>query len=475
MTTRENFASRLGFILMSAGCAIGLGNVWRFPYIVGQNGGGLFVLLYLKSLVLLAIPVLVMEFATGRAAQQSIIKVHTTLTPPRKGDTSIRGILRRIWPIHGVAGALGNLILMMFYATVTGWMFIYFFFMASGTFSSAQTTVIPGTFDAMLKNWPLQAAAMAGVVVAAAAVCAMGIRKGLERVSKFLMIGLFVLIVVLAVNSLRFEGALEGVKFYLVPNLERVREIGFARIEIEAMNQAFFTLSLGIGAMSIFGSYISRKRALFGEALNVGLLDTFVALLSGLIILPACFAFHVEPNVGPGLVFVTLPHIFNQMPFGRVWGSLFFLFLSMAAFTTVLGVFEVILACLCDFFGISRGKGTIFLAAAIIVLSLPCIFGFNLWSSFQPLGANTNVLDLEDLIVSNFLLPLGALCFVLYTTLPFGLGWGWKNFLAEANAGSGLRVSGSILSILVRIYCMFVLPLAILTLFIVGLYERFKS
>ena len=455
---RERLATRLGFIFLSAGCAIGLGNVWRFPYVVGQNGGGWFVVLYLAFLALLAVPVLVMEFATGRAAQKSIAGLHQAIVPEKP-----------TWRVHGVMGSLGNLILMMFYTTVTGWMVIYFLKMATGTFVGLEPAAVGAEFGGMLGDTRTMAIAMLGVTIGSAAVCGIGLQKGVERVSKVLMMGLLVLIVVLAVNSLFLPGAGKGVAFYLVPDWARLKEVGVLKVVTEAMNQAFFTLSLGIGAMSIFGSYIKRERTLLGEALNVATLDTLVALSAGLIIIPACFAFDIAPGAGPGLVFVTLPNVFNQMPLGRLWGSLFFLFLSLAALTTVLAVFETILACLRDYTGWSRRKGCVVLTVALPILSLPCVFGFNLWSGFHPLGAESCVLDLEDFVVSNVLLPLGALSFVLFCTRRYG--WGWQNFLAEANAGDGPKIP--CLSVL-RVYCAYVLPLAILLLFLVGLWAKFS-
>lgn len=455
--TRESLATRLGFIFLSAGCAIGLGNVWRFPSVVGKNGGGWFVLLYLVFLVLLAIPVLVMEFTTGRAAQRSIAGLHVALTPEKNP-----------WRMHGLAGSIGNLLLMMFYTTVTGWMVIYFFRMIAGTFEGLNPAQVGAAFGDILKDVKTLSLAMLAVTLGSAVVCTLGLRRGVERVSKFLMMGLLALIVILAVNSLCLPGAADGVKFYLVPDLARLRAVGISTVVTEAMNQAFFTLSLGIGAMSIFGSYISRERTLLGEALNVASLDTFVALTAGLIILPACFAFSVEPTAGPALVFVTLPNVFNQMPFGRIWGALFFLFMSFAALTTVLAVFETILSCLRDYTGWSRARGCLTLAIVVPLLSLPCVFGFNLWSDFHPLGGDSCILDLEDFIVSNLLLPLGALSFVFYCT--HRLGWGWRKFLDEANAGVGPRLENHPF---IRVYCAYLLPLVIAAIFVAGLVSRF--
>lgn len=454
---QEKLASRIGFIFLSAGCAIGLGNVWRFPYIVGKNGGAWFVLIYLAALVLIGVPVLVMEFAAGRAAQRSIARLHETLTPEK-----------RAWRVHGVAGMIGNTVLMMFYTTVTGWLLIYFFRTAIGAFSGLSPDAVGAAFNGVLGDAKTMTIAMLGVSIGAAFVCAVGLQKGLERVTKYLMFGLLVLIVILAFNSLLLNGAGKGVSFYLVPNLENLRAAGLMNVIVDAMNQAFFTLSLGIGAMAIFGSYIGKERALFGEALNVGVLDTLVALISGLIIIPACFAFGIEPGQGPGLIFVTLPNVFNQMPLGRLWGALFFLFMSSAALTTVLAVFETILACLRDYTGLSRVKGCIVLMIAIPILSMPCILGFNAWSAFQPFGPGSGVLDLEDFIVSNLLLPLGGIAFTIYCTHRYG--WGWKNFITEANIGRGPKIVP--FSIL-RSYCAYGLPAIVLIIFVLGIYGKF--
>lgn len=456
---REKLASRIGFIFLSAGCAIGLGNIWRFPYIVGKNGGAWFVLIYLAALALIGIPVLTMEFATGRAAQHSIARLHETLTPEKKS-----------WRLHGIAGTIGNVILMMFYTTVTGWLVVYFVRTAAGSFAGQDAAAVSAAFGGMLGDAKIMTFAMLGVSIGAAAVCAIGLQKGLERVTKYLMFALLVLIVVLAFNSLFLNGAGKGVSFYLVPNFGNLEKVGLVNVVVDAMNQAFFTLSLGIGAMSIFGSYINKEHALLGEALNVGILDTLVALIAGLIIIPACFAFGIEPGQGPGLIFVTLPNVFNQMPLGRLWGSLFFLFMSAAALTTVLAVFETILASLRDYTGLGRAKGSLVLAVAIPLLSMPCVLGFNAWSSFTPFGAGSCVLDLEDFVVSNFLLPIGGIAFTLYCTHRFG--WGWKNFLAEANEGRGLRFASRTL---LRLYCAYILPVIVFIIFCLGLWEKFAK
>lgn len=452
---REKLASRIGFIFLSAGCAIGLGNVWRFPYVAGKSGGGWFVLFYLVSLALLGLPVLAMEFAAGRAAQRSIAKMHSALVPEKKA-----------WRLHGVAGFVGNLVLMMFYTVVTGWMLVYFCRMAAGRFDGLDTAGIGAAFGAMLGDPVAMGTAAALVTAMAAAVCSIGLQNGVERVSKVMMGMLLALIVVLAVRSVLLPGAGKGVAFYLVPDFAKVREIGVGNVFVEAMNQAFFTLSLGIGSMAIFGSYIGRRHRLFGEALNVAALDTSVAIMSGLIVIPACFAFGIEPAQGPGLVFVTLPNVFNSMPLGRLWGSLFFAFMGFAALTTVLAVFENIVACVMDFTGLSRRRACALCALLIGVLSMPCVLGFNVWSSFEPFGKGTCVLDLEDFVVSDILLPLASLAFAVFCTRRYG--WGWKNFLSEVNAGEGLPFPARL-----RLYCAYGIPLIILSLFVTGLLRRF--
>ena len=453
---REKLASRLGFILLSAGCAIGIGNVWRFPYVTGQSGGGWFVLVYLFFLAVLGIPVLTMEFAAGRAAQRSIARLHETLTPER-----------RVWRAHGVAGLVGNVLLMMFYTTVAGWMVLYFLKTTSGSFAGMTPDQIGAAFGGVLADPWQQASAMVGVCVGAAAVCAVGLQKGLERVTKWMMLALLALIVVLAANSALLDGAGKGLRFYLLPDFARMRSVGITTVVVNAMNQAFFTLSLGIGAMAIFGSYIGRGRTLLGEAVNVAVLDTAVALSAGLVIIPACFAYGVEPGQGPGLVFVTLPNVFNHMPGGRFWGALFFLFLCFAALSTVLAVFETVIACIRDYTGWSRRRTCAAVAVLMPLLSLPCVLGFNVWAGFQPFGKGSNVLDLEDFVVSDLLLPLGALAFALYCGHRFG--WGWKNFVDETNAGSGLRLPTGL-----RWYCGYVLPVVVATVFVLGLVRRFS-
>ncbi|MBR1920615.1 MAG: sodium-dependent transporter [Kiritimatiellae bacterium] len=453
---REKLSSRLGFVFLSAGCAIGLGNVWRFPYVAGKSGGGLFVLAYLASLVLVGVPVLVMEFAAGRAAQRSIARMHAALVPEKKA-----------WRLHGLAGFVANVVLMSFYTVVTGWMLLYFLKMAAGRFEGLDAAARAARFDAMLAS-PLPMAAAAGfVTLLAAVVCSCGLQKGLERTSKAMMGSLIVLIFVLAVRSVLLPGAARGVAFYLLPDFAAVREIGLANVLVEAANQSFFSLSLGIGSMAIFGSYLGRSRTLAGEALHVAALDTFVAFAAGLIVIPACFSFGIEPAQGPGLVFVTLPNVFAALPMGRLWGSLFFVFMSFAALTTVLAVFENVVACVMDFAGVARRRACAIAAVLIGVLSLPCVLGFNVWSSFRPLGAGTCVLDLEDFIVSDLFLPLGSLAFALFCTRRYG--WGWESFLREANAGDGVRIPAAW-----RLYCAYGVPLIILSIFMIGLMRRFS-
>lgn len=448
---RERLGSRLGFILLSAGCAIGVGNVWKFPYMVGQYGGGAFVLIYIFFLLIMGIPVMTMEFAMGRASQRSPLKVCNELEP--KGSK---------WHLYGYLAMAGNYLLMMFYTVVTGWMLQYFVKMANGSFTGLNAKAVAGCFDEMLADPVSLTIYMAIVVIAGFAVNSFGVQKGVERITKVMMIALLVIMVVLAINSIFTEGGAEGLKFYLVPNIERLLQAGVSNVIVGAMSQAFFTLSLGIGAMAIFGSYIGKERALMGEAVNVAVLDTFVALSSGLIIFPACFAYGVKPDSGPSLIYITLPNIFNNMAGGRFWGSLFFLFMTFAAFSTIIAVFENIIACMMDLTGWNRKKTCLISGILLFVLSMPCALGYNVWSSFMPLGKGSTVLDLEDFIVSNLLLPIGSLIIILFCTLRYG--WGWKNFIAEANEGKGLKVANWL-----RLYMTIVLPIIVLIIFIMGI------
>lgn len=448
---REHLGSRLGFILLSAGCAIGIGNVWKFPYITGMNGGGTFVLIYLFFLALLGIPVMTMEFAMGRAAQRSPAKLYQQLD----GEKSK-------WRWHGIVQLCGQILLMMFYTNVSGWMLRYFVDFANGSLMGLDPAGVESHFAGMLSDLPTSTIYMGIVVVTGFLVNSFGVQKGLERVSKWMMLALLGIMVVLAVNSIFTKGGQDGLAFYLLPDMDRLMEAGIGNAVVAAMNQSFFTLSLGIGSMAIFGSYIGKDRALLGEAVNVAVLDTFVAITSGLIIFPACFAYGVDVDQGPALIFVTLPNIFNDMPMGQLWGSLFFVFMTFAAFSTILAVFESIIACVMDLTGWSRKKTSLILCPTIFVLSLPCVLGYSIWSDFQPLGAGSAVLDLEDFIVSNFLLPLGSLIFVIFCTTRYG--WGWDKFVAEANQGKGLKIAKWM-----RPYCTYVLPLIVLIVFIVGI------
>lgn len=453
---REKLGSRLGFILLSAGCAIGIGNVWKFPYMVGQYGGGIFVLIYLFFLIIMGVPVMTMEFSMGRASRKSPVRMYQPLEP--KGSR---------WHLHGYAAMIGNYLLMMFYTTVCGWMMYYFFATAKGDFVGLDAAGVERHFNDMLGSAPILVLFMAIAVVIGFVVCSVGLQNGLEKITKYMMIALLVIMVVLAINSFFMEGGEAGLEFYLKPSLERLQEAGVVNVIVGAMNQAFFTLSLGMGAMAIFGSYIDKDRALMGEAVNVALLDTFVAFASGLIIFPACFAYNVQPDSGPSLIFITLPNIFNHIPMGRLWGSLFFIFLTFAALSTVLTVFEGILACTIDLFGWSRKKACLINGVLMFVLSLPCALGFNLLSGITPFGAGSTIMDLEDFLVSNLLLPIGSLIFILFCTTKYG--WGWKKFQAEANTGKGLKVQN-----FMRGYCTFVLPVIVLILFGMGLYQFFR-
>ncbi len=453
---REKLGSRLGFILLSAGCAIGIGNVWKFPYMVGQYGGGIFVLIYLFFLIVIGVPVMTMEFSLGRASRKSPAKMYQELEP--EGSK---------WHIHGMVSVIGNYILMMFYTTVTGWMLNYFVSIARGELSGLDAAGVESYFGNMLLDAKSMVIYMAATVIIGFAVCSLGLEKGLEKVTKVMMIALLIIMMVLAVNSIFLEGGEEGLKFYLLPDFERMKSIGIGNVIVGAMNQAFFTLSLGMGAMAIFGSYIDKERALAGEAVNIALLDTFVALSSGLIIFPACFAYGVEVNSGPSLIFITLPNIFNNIPMGRLWGSLFFVFMSFAALSTVLTVFEGIISCTMDIFGWSRKKSCAINGVLMFVLSLPCALGFNVLSGIKPFGEGSTIMDLEDFIVSNLILPIGSLCFILFCTMS--KGWGWDKFTEEANTGKGLKIHKAM-----RGYMTFVLPVIVIILFVMGIYNFFK-
>ena len=455
MKERERLGSRLGFILISAGCAIGIGNVWKFPYMAGQGGGGAFVLFYLLFLLILGLPIMTMEFAVGRASQKSPVKAYYALEKPGQK-----------WHIHGYITLIGCYLLMMFYTTVAGWMLHYFYLTATGKFTGLDSDAVASQFNTMLSQPQVMGFWMVIIVIAGILVCSIGLQNGLEKVTKVMMISLLFIMVILAINSFFMDGAKEGLSFYLIPDFERMKEIGIIKTITGAMNQAFFTLSLGIGAMSIFGSYIGKERSLLGESLNIALLDTFVAITSGLIIFPACFTFHVDQTSGPGLIFITLPNIFNHIPMGKLWGSLFFIFMSFAAFSTILAVFENIISCGMELTGWSRKKSSFINAIAIILLSVPCVLGYNLWSSdiFAVFGGA--VLDFEDFLVSNLFLPLGSLVYLLFCTSRYG--WGWKNFTTEANTGKGLKIQNWM-----RGYISYILPLIVLFIFFFALYDKF--
>lgn len=456
MNNRERFSSRLGFILISAGCAVGLGNVWRFPYITGQYGGAAFVLVYLIFLVLLGLPIMVMEFSVGRASQKSAARSFHVLEP---AGTK--------WHLQGYACMAGNYLLMMFYTTVGGWMAAYIFKTLTGEFKGLDSDGVAAVFNDMLARPGYMTFWMVLVVLLSFFICSLGLQKGVERITKAMMSCLFLILLILCIRSVTLPGASEGLRFYLIPDFTRFTENGVGNTIFAAMGQAFFTLSLGIGAMAIFGSYIGKDHTLTGETINICLLDTLVAFLAGLIIFPSCFAFGVDPGQGPGLVFITLPNIFNQMVGGRIFGVLFFVFMTFAAQSTIIAVFENIISFSMDLFGTSRKKTVLINGIAIILLSLPCVFGFNIWSGFQPMGDGSTIQDLEDFIVSNNLLPLGSMVYLLFCTSRYG--WGWKNFLAEADTGKGVKFPAW-----ARVYVSYILPLIVLFIFIMGYYQKFK-
>lgn len=450
-----SFSSRLGFILVSAGCAIGLGNVWRFPYITGQYGGGSFVLIYLLFLAILGLPIMVAEFSVGRASKRSPALSFDVLEP--KGTK---------WHFHKYTAIVGNVILMMFYTTISGWMLYYLYKMATGGLEGLDVSAIGGVFGALLEDPVILASNMALIVLFGGGVCYLGAHKGVERISKWMMSCLLLLMVVLAVNSILLPGSGEGLRYYLFPDFGRLMEHGMDEVVFAAMGQAFFTLSIGIGSLAIFGSYIGKEKRLTGEAAWVIFLDTFVALTAGLIIFPACFSYGVSPNSGPNLLFVTLPNVFNNMPLGRFWGTLFFLFMTFAALSTVIAVFETIIASLMELLEKERRTVIGWGIPIIILLSMPCVLGFNLWSDIHPLGEGTIILDLEDFLVSNNLLPLGSLVYLAFCTSRYG--WGWENFTREADTGSGVAFPKWI-----RFYVTYILPLIVLCIFVRGYYAMF--
>ena len=453
---RETFGSRLGFILVSAGCAVGIGNVWKFPYMCGQFGGAAFILIYLVFLLIMGIPVMVCEFGVGRASRHSVAAAYETLEP--QGTK---------WHITKWIGIIGCYFLMMFYTTVGGWMLYYCVRSFSGDFVGADMETVSAGFSDMLGNMPLMTFWTILICIIGFGVCAFGIQKGIEKVSKFMMTALLLIMIVLAIHSVMMKGAGAGISFYLIPDFKQMAEIGIGNVIFGAMSQAFFTLSIGIGAMLIFGSYMEKDQRLFGEAVNITVLDTIVALMAGFIIIPACFAYGIEPGAGPSLIFITIPNIFAQVAGGRVWGGLFFLFLSFAAFTTLVAVFENIISFDMDLFGWSRKKSTLVSLILIIILSMPCVMGFNVLAGFTPLGEGSTIMDLEDFIVSNNLLPLGSLGYVLFCTKKNG--WGWNHFLEEINQGEGWKFPSGI-----KGYMSYGLPLLIIIIYLKGYYDKFQ-
>ncbi len=464
---RESFGSRLGFILISAGCAIGLGNVWRFPYIVGKYGGAFFILIYFLFLIIFGLPIMTMEFSVGRASRKSIAHSFQALEP--QGSK---------WHLFSFVGMAGNYLLMMFYTTVTGWMFAYFFKMLRGDFTATMTTQqISSQFDALNTDSLAQVGFMLLSTVLGFLVCSLGLQKGVEKITKVMMLALLGLISVLAIHSVTLDGAAEGVKYYLVPNINNIFNTengmvaaikGLREVIFAALGQAFFTLSIGMGTMAIFGSYIPKERKLFGESVLISSLDTFVAMMAGLIIIPACFAYDIPQDSGPNLIFKTLPNVFSRMPLGRLWGSLFFLFMIFAAMSTVIAVFENIISFGMDLKGWSRKKSVIINLVALCILALPCALGSTVFSFFSPLGAGTGVLDFEDFLISENILPLGSIVYVVFCTSRYG--WGYKNFLSEANCGKGIGFPSGM-----RIYVAYILPVIVLLLWISGYITRFFS
>lgn len=451
MKEREQFKSRIGFILLSAGCAIGIGNVWRFPYVVGENGGGIFVLFYLIFLLLIGVPILSMEFSVGRASKKSPVKSFKVLEKTNQK-----------WHLHGYMSLLGNICLMIFYTTVSGWMLKYFYNFLTGQFNGLSTADVQNVFSQVLASPSTNVFWMIVVVALGMFICSKGLQNGVERITKVMMIGLLGLIVVLAIHGVLLDGGMAGVKFYLYPDFQKISEIGLMNVIVSAMNQAFFTLSIGIGSMAIFGSYLNKDQTLLKEATNVAMLDTFVAIVAGLIIFPACFSFGINPDSGPGLIFITLPNVFVSMTGGQVWGALFFLFMSFASLSTVIAVFENIIACTMELLNIERKKAVIINFVLITLLSLPCALGFNVLSNVQPLGVGSTILDLEDFIVSQLLLPLGSLVYLLFCTSKYG--WGFENYQKEANIGQGMKVPHWM-----KFYVTIILPIVVIFVFINGI------
>ena len=452
MKQREKFSSRLGFILISAGCAIGLGNVWRFPYLVGQNGGAAFILIYLFFLVMLGIPIMTSEFAVGRGSRLSVASSFKALEPPGKK-----------WHLYSYLGMAGNYLLMMFYTVISGWIFAYIVKMLKGDFVGMDAAGVQSQFNTMVADPWVQILCLAIVVLLGFGICSLGLKNGVEKITKVMMVLLIVLMVALAIHSVTLKGAGEGLRYYLVPDFSKIAELGVATVLFDAMGQAFFTLSIGMGSMAIFGSYMEKDKRILGEAINITALDTFVAVMAGLIILPACSASGVPMDAGPSLIFVTLPNIFNTIPLGQLWGGLFFVFMLFAALSTLVAVFENILSFGMDLWGWSRKKACLINLIAILVLSLPALLGSNVWSGVQILGMS--ITDFEDFLVSNNILPIGSIVYVLFCVSK--RGWGWKNFLQEANTGEGMKFPN------IRIYMKYVIPIVVLYIFIQGYIGKF--
>lgn len=452
MKQREKFSSRLGFILISAGCAIGLGNVWRFPYLVGQNGGAAFILIYLFFLVMLGIPIMTSEFAVGRGSRLSVASSFKALEPPGKK-----------WHLYSYLGMAGNYLLMMFYTVISGWIFAYIVKMLKGDFAGMDAAGVQSQFNTMVADPWVQILCLVIVVLLGFGICSLGLKNGVEKITKVMMVLLIVLMVALAIHSVTLKGAGEGLRYYLVPDFSKIAERGVATVLFDAMGQAFFTLSIGMGSMAIFGSYMEKDKRILGEAINITALDTFVAVMAGLIILPACSASGVPMDAGPSLIFVTLPNIFNTIPLGQLWGGLFFVFMLFAALSTLVAVFENILSFGMDLWGWSRKKACLINLIAILVLSLPALLGSNVWSGVQILGMS--ITDFEDFLVSNNILPIGSIVYVLFCVSK--RGWGWKNFLQEANTGEGMKFPN------IRIYMKYVIPIVVLYIFIQGYIGKF--
>lgn len=452
---RETFSTRLGFILISAGCAIGLGNVWRFPYITGMYGGGLFVLIYFLFLVIFGLPIMVMEFSVGRGSKKSVAISFDVLQPKRSK-----------WHYFKWVAMAGNYLLMMFYTTISGWMIAYLFFMIRGDFMGADTEKVGDIFTGLISNTGTSLLFMIITCTLGFAICSLGLQNGVEKITKFMMSALLFIMLALVVRSITLPNAGKGLAFYLLPNLKNIEKNGLWTTIYAAMGQSFFTLSIGMGSMAIFGSYVSKDRRLLGEGLNITILDTFVAIMSGLIIFPACFSFGVNPDNGPGLIFVTLPNIFNSMSLGRLWGIAFFVFMVFASLSTIVAVFENIISFGMDLLNWSRKKAVMINFIAIVILSIPAVLGYNLWNGFAPLGEGSTILDLEDFIVSNNILPIGSLVYVLFCVTRYG--WGWDNFIKEANTGTGLKLPK-----VLRFYLTFILPILLLGIFVFGYIEKF--